>query len=306
MYRQHAYFRVFILAVLVSIPVASMAVLPLIAGLGRQIVQNMLIDGVKGQLIGSLSGMGCRGAALTALVAPAGSNPLRNGAGGIGAGMMPPGLPGGGMPPMPGGVTPQRGMPGGPDMTVGSPRSMRAARGAAEIPTLPAGMDPSQMDMSQMMALVQGQIGSRMPGASQMSPEQMNQAMAAMSNMQSAMANPLSREETLSVFNELADLGVLTPTMQSEVRDCVTLASPAATQGLGQTGAIFKSMVLPQLRAARESMAALQPEQHEQMADEIVDALDKASPADRKAFLDGFGMGFFPGPVVDAVRSKLH
>ena len=34
--------------------------LPLIAGLGKQLIQNLLIDGVKSQLMGSLSGMGCR------------------------------------------------------------------------------------------------------------------------------------------------------------------------------------------------------------------------------------------------------
>ena len=42
--------------------------LPLIAGLGKQLVQNLLIDGIKSQLIGSLSGMGCKGAALASVL----------------------------------------------------------------------------------------------------------------------------------------------------------------------------------------------------------------------------------------------
>jgi hypothetical protein len=36
----------------------------------------------------------------------------------------------------------------------------------------------------------------------------------------------------------------------------------------------------------------------------MVDALNSASPADRKAFFDGLGAGFFPPAVVEQVRAR--
>jgi hypothetical protein len=270
------------------------AVLPLVAGLGKQIVQNMLIDGVKSQLMGSLSGMGCKGAALASVLA-----------GGKGALM--PGLPGAAMPPgLPSGMSMPPGMPMPPATLAGAgeSRSIPAARGGVGILNAPPGTDPRAMDMSQLMAMAQQQMGGR--GKGTMTPEQMAQVNASMAAMQQAMAQPLSRSETLEVFDELAALGVMTPAMQSEVHDCVTLAPPSATASLGMSGAMVKNMMLPQLRAAHERMANLQPEEREQLANEIAQAMREASPADRKAFQDGFGTGFFPPDVVSAVKSQLR
>ena len=134
----------------------------------------------------------------------------------------------------------------------------------------------------------------------------MAQIEAGMAAMQQAMSQPLSRTETLAVFDELAALGVMTPAMQSEVRDCVTLAPPSASASLGMTGALMKNMMLPPLRSAREQMANLQPDEREQLATEIAQAMKDASPEDRKAFQDGFGVGFFPPDVVSAVKAKLR
>jgi glutamine synthetase adenylyltransferase len=120
------------------------------------------------------------------------------------------------------------------------------------------------------------------------------------------MSQPLSRAETLAVFDELAELGVMTPAMQSEARDCITLAPPAASATLGMTGAMMKNMVLPQLRSAREEMANLAPEEREQLATEIAQAMKDLPPEDRKAFQEGFGAGFFPPEVVTAVKDKLR
>jgi len=254
--------------------------------------------------------MGCKGATIAGLIgqAEAGSR------GGLpraaAAGMLPPGMPGGGaLPPgLPGGAQVPGGaqMPGGGNSALAEGRSMRAARGADNIPTLPPGVDPRSLDMAQIMALMQQQMGSRAPAATRMSPEQMNQAMAAMSGMQQAMSQPLSREETLGVFDELSQLGVLTPAMQSEARDCILLATPAASAGVGATGALIKNMVLPQLRSMRQRLAELDPAQQQQLAEEIVDALNEASALDRKAFQEGFGLGFFPAAVVDEIQASLH
>jgi hypothetical protein len=139
-----------------------------------------------------------------------------------------------------------------------------------------------------------------------MSPEQAAQMQAGIAAMQQAMAQPLSRGETLAVFDELAELGVMTPEMRSEVRDCVMLAPPSASAALGMSGAMVKNMVLPPLRDARAQMAALTPEQREQLAGEIAQALAEAAPEDRKAFQEGFAAGFFPPDVVDAVKARLR
>ena len=39
---------------------------------------------------------------------------------------------------------------------------------------------------------------------------------------------------------------------------------------------------------------------------QIVQAMKDAPPADRKAFQDGFGAGFFPPDVVSAVKAQLR
>jgi len=232
------------------------AALPIVAGLGKQLVQNLLLDGVKSQLLGSLSNMGCKGAAVASLLTPGGARQA----------LLSQAMPGMAMPGM-------------------------------SMPGLPGGAESAQMQ-----ALMQQAMAGRLPAGAAMSPEMMSQLGAA----QQAMSQPLSRSETAAVFDELAELGVMTPAMQSELRDCLTLAPPNATAALGMSGALFKNMVLPQLRLAREQMANLQPEEREQLANDIVEAMKEASPEDRKAFQQGFGQGFFPREVVDAVKLKMR
>jgi hypothetical protein len=258
--------------------------------MGKQLIKNMLIDGVKSQLIGSLGGMGCKGAALASVLsATTGGNP---------------GLPGGlsalsgGMPALPAGMT---AMPGGVPSGMAS---MLGMPGAGAMAAAPGAM--GAMASPQMMAMLQEQLGKSGAAMPTMSPEQLAQMNAGMAAMQQAMAQPLSRAETLAVFDELGELGVMTPAMQSEVRDCVMLALPSASASLGMTGALMKNMVVPQLRSAREQMANLQPEEREQLATEIAQAMKDLSPEDRKAFQEGFGSGFFPPDVVTAVKSKLR
>ena len=89
--------------------------LPLIAGLGKQLVQNLLIDGIKSQLIGSLSDMGCKGAALASLLS-GGKGAVAGMLGGAllpGSAAMPFGMAmPAGMPMPPGMPTPAGAMPG--------------------------------------------------------------------------------------------------------------------------------------------------------------------------------------------------
>src|SRR5262245_43073604 len=215
--------------------------LPLIAGLGKQLIKNMLIDGVKSQLVGSLADSGCKGAAIASLVA---GSPAR-GIGGL--------LGGGAMPALPSGVALPSGMPPmGAMPAMGDAVAVRAARGGAGVANVPAGVDPRAMDMSQLMAMAQSQMGGRAGGMPAMSPEQVAQMNSAMAAMQQAMAQPLSPAETKAVFDELATLGVMTPAMQSEMSDCLALAPPSASAGMGMSAALMKNMVLPQLRTARE------------------------------------------------------
>jgi hypothetical protein len=243
---------------------SAQAALPLIAGLGKQLLKDMLIDGVKSQLIGTLAGSGCKGAATASLLASAG-NPRAAVGGALG---MPSGMP---------------------------------IMGAGAMPSMPGGA--GAVDPAMLQQMIGARAGS-MPNMPTMPPEQAAQMAAALQSMQQAMAQPLSRAETIAVFDELAELGVMTPAMRTEARDCITLAPPGAN--VGMAGAMLKTMLLPPLRSAREQMHALSPEDRVRLAVEIVDGLQQASAEDRKAFQDGFGLGFFPPDVAERVKARLR
>jgi hypothetical protein len=157
-------------------------------------------------------------------------------------------------------------------------------------------MDPAMMQ--QAMQMMQ-QNGGRM------SPEQQAMMQKAMAQMQGATSQPLSREETKAVFDELAELGLITDPMRDEAKDCISYARPGTGDQLGAAGAMIKTMVIPAARDAKARMAATTPEEQKELADGMVDALNSASTADRKAFLDGLGQGFFPPAVVEQVRARV-
>ena len=283
------------------LPITGDAVFP-IAALGKEILQNIIFGQVKDQMIGSLANMGCKGARLAGVIASASAG--KN----FGGGGLPGGLPGGmppGFPPgMPGGANvPGQGfaMPNGTGMPPVGGKSMRAAR-AGGIPT--ATPEQAEAMMRNGMPDV-ATVLSQMPGGSEMSPEQAAQVQQAMAEVQNAMSHPLSRAETLQVFDEMASLGLMTDEMRSEARDCITLGPPGSDNAVGTTGAMMKNMVLPRLRDTKARLAELTPEEQNQLADGLVDALKQASPQDRKAFLDGVGIGFFPAPVMETVRAKI-
>lgn len=286
---------------LLLFPLSGDAVLPAVAFLGQQLVHSVIIDELKAHLIGSLASMGCKGSHIAGLIASADA---AHGA----SGGMPGGMPGGAQ--IPGGMSPpMNNVPGGSTAGMGAAMgSMGGGAGILDAPpgTVPNGagaVDPEKM--AQVMAMAQRQMGVNAPMQPAMTQEQMAQMQQTMAAMQNAMAHPLSREETLGVFDELGDLGLLTTDMKSEARDCIMLAPPGSDAQIGAAGVMLKTIVLPSLREARARLADLTPEEQDQLAQGMVDALRKASPTDRKAFFDGMGAGFFPGPVVEKVRAAM-
>ena len=250
------------------------------ASLGKQILQNFVFGSLKSQLFGSLANMGCKGATIAGLAAAASTG--RAGA--------------------------TQALTGAAAGTPHGPTAMRAGTGggAGMPPTVPpsmagmGAMDPAMMQKAMEMA--QQQAGAR---GRPMTPEQQAMMQNAMAQMQGATSQPLSREETKAVFDDLADLGLMTDSMRSEAKDCIALAPPGAGDQVGAAGAMIKNMVLPAARQAKERMASASPEEQQQLADGMVDALNSASPADRKAFFDGLGLGFFPPAVVEQVRGRV-
>jgi hypothetical protein len=251
----------------------------MIASLGKQILQNLIFGSVKSELIGGLANMGCKGAAIAGLAAAA------NAGGSAGAARA---LTGGARPPSPTGAAMRSAGPGGMPVGMGGMGGMGA-------------MDPAMMQKAMEMA--QQQAGAR--GRPAMTPEQQAMMQSALAQMQGAMSQPLSREETNAVFDEMAEVGLLSDSMRNEAKDCVTYAAPGAGDQIGVAGAMLKNTVLPAAGQAKERMAAATPEEQSQLADAMVEALNSASAADRKAFFDGLGLGFFPPQVVEQVRARV-
>lgn len=287
---------IFVSISIAVIPTTSDAVLPVL--LGKELLKNIVFGQVRDQMIGSLANMGCKGARLAGVIASAsvGNSPGRGGlSGGMSGALpgMPGGLPGGARPPG-SGMTPLGNM--GVPPTGGA--SMRAARGGVGIPNA----TPEQAQAMMRSGMPDPSMFAQVPG---MSPEQAAQMQSALANMQEAMSHPLSRAETVGVFDEMASLGLLTNEMRGEARDCILLAPAGSDDAIGAAGALMKNMVLPALRDTKARLASLTPEERNQLIDGLVDGLREASPQDRKLFLDGFGAGFFPAPVVEGVRAKM-
>jgi hypothetical protein len=263
--------QLFLLSLVLPAPGFAQVPPTMIASLGKQILQNLVFGSVKNELIGSLAGMGCKGAALAGLAAAANAGGAAGAARSLTAGARGP-------------------LPSGAAMRSAGPGGMPPGMGGM------GAMDPATMQKA--METMQQQSGGGV------SPEQMAMMQNAMVQMQGAMSQPLSREDTKAVFDEMAELGLLSDAMRSEAKDCVNYAAPGAGDSIGAAGAMLKNTVLPAARQAKERMAALTPEEQEPLVDGMVEALNSASPADRKAFFDGLGLGFFPPQVVEQVRAR--
>jgi len=151
--------------------------------------------------------------------------------------------------------------------------------------------------MQKAMEMMQQQNG-------RMTPEQMAMMQKTMGQMQGAASQPLSREETKAVFDEMAAMGLLTDTLRDEAKDCITYAPPGAGDSLGGAGRCSRTRY-SRRRGRRRSAW---PRRHRRSRSSSPTAWSTRSirlpPPTARRFLDGFGSGFFPAPVVEQVRAR--
>ena len=269
---KHRLFTLGLATALAAVPAPSEAIAPALLFMIKQIAQDVATSMIKDALLSSLSGMGCKGIAL--------SNALRAfdvRGGGAGALMA-------GMPKMPAGMT----MPSMPNM-----------------PTLPgaAGMAlggmPPGASMPPEMAAAMAKLmpnGGQLPTGMAMDSEQM----AMMARAMQALNEPLSPAETLATIDELFELGFLPKAIQAEFKECMVLV-PATIPALGMGMGMLKPMI-PQLRQARAEMHALSPAEQDEIGAELAQQL-KALPADQRAALvEHLDSGFFPPRVAQVAK----
>ncbi len=257
---------------LAAAPAPSEAIAPALLFMIKQIAQQAATSMIKDTLLSSLSGMGCKGIALSnALTA------LDARGGGAGALL-------GGMPKMPAGMTMPNmpSLPGGPGMPIGG---------------LPQGMSIPPELAARMGAMMPN--AGQLPAGMAMDPEQM----AMLSRVMQAMNEPLSPAETLATVDELFELGFLPKAMQTEFKECMVLV-PATIPALGMGMGMMKP-IIPQLHRARDELRALSPAEQDEVAAELAQQL-KALPADqRAALLEHLDSGFFPPRVAQGAKAGL-
>ena len=263
------------LAITLALPAPpSHALAPIVAMLGKKLLQDMLTSTLKGMLFNSLGDLGCKGTAL--------ANGIRSlssfkgaGAGALSGMFAMPSLAT--MPNLHGlpGVAPGAGIAGMPGMT-----------GMAGMPNM-AGMPP---EIAAMMSRM-------MPGGG-LDAEQTE----LLAGLKDSMGTPLSPQETLATIDEMGELGLLAPAMASELKECL-LVLPQAAQALGMGMGMMKPM-LPQFREARDEMRRLSPVEQDELAATLALELDQAPQADRKLMLAELRGGLFPPRVVDALSKR--
>ena len=260
---------------LALLPATTNALAPALLFMVKQIAQQAATSMIKDMLLSGLSGMGCKGIALTNAI---NTLDLRKGGGlaGVGAAtaampMLPAGVSMPGLPAMPG-------MPGMP--TIGG--------GAA----LPPDMESA--------------LRARMPSADQLSSGIANdpQQAAMMARMQQSIAQPLTLPESLATIDEMTALGFFPKAMQAEFKECLTLV-PASVPAVGMAMGMMKPMI-PQLRQAREQMHALSPAEQDEVAAALAQEVQPMPAAQRTAFLEHLDSGFFPPRIAAAVKRKLQ
>ena len=257
----------------------SHALAPLIAMLGKKMLQDMLQNSLKDVLLESVSGMGCKGTALANGIRSLGNLNSVNSVKGMGAGMMPnmtampniQGMPGiTGMSGMPG----IAGLPGMPTMSGAQPELL-----AKMYRLMPDGISAGGLnggltaEQAQMLAALTGGAGT-----------------------------PQSPQETIGTIDEMAELGLLPKAVAADLKDCLLLV-PQSAQALGMAMGMMKT-VLPQVREARDQMRLLSPGEQDELATVLAEELDQAPVADRKQMLTGLGGGLFPPRVVDALNKR--
>ncbi len=263
---------------LATAPAPSDAIAPALLFMIKQIAQQAATSMIKDTLLSSLSGMGCKGIALSNALSA-----LDMRGGGAGALL-------GGMPKMPAGMT-MPNMPNMPSMPT-LPGGVGMALGG-----LPPGMSIPPEMAAKMGAMIPG--GGQLPPGMAMDPEQM----AMMARMQQAMKEPLSPAETMATIDELFELGFLPKAIQAEFKECMVLV-PATIPALGMGMGMMKPMI-PQMRQARDELRALSPAEQDEVAATLAQQL-KELPADqRAALLEHLDSGFFPPRVAQGARAAI-
>ena len=261
---------VFLLATALALaPAASVAIAPLLLLMIKQIAQQAATSMIKDTLLSGLSGMGCKGVALSNALA---ALDLRGGSGGL-AGAMLGGVPMlGGMP----------NMPGGAGMALGG---------------LPPGAG-IPADMAEKLGAMMTNAGQLPPGMT-LDPDQM----AMLADAQQTMSEPLSPPETLATIDELFELGLLPKPMQTELRECMVLV-PATIPVLGSGMGMIKPM-LPQFRQARDELQALSPAEQDEVADMLAQEMESMPSEQEEALMETLDSGFFPPRVSEGVKERV-
>ena len=249
----------------------SQAIAPLIALLGKQLLQDMVMTTAKSMLMDSLRGTGCKGTALANALDSFGS------------------IKGGGL-----GVL--RGLPGAAG--VGGMPAMPAVPGTSTGPGI-AGMTgmPGMGGVPPEMAAQMARMMTGMPGGG-LDAEQS----ASVAELQRLMGAPLSPLETIATINEMSELGLLSAAMSTELKECLLLL-PQSAPGMGMAMGMMKPM-LSQIREARDEMRTLSPVEQDELAASLAEEFDKVPAADRKRMLTELGGGLFPPRVVETLSMR--
>ena len=177
------------LALTLALPAPpSHALAPVIAMLGKKLLQDMLTSTLKGMLLDSLSGLGCKGTALANGISSLGT--FKGAGAGVMSGMF--------------------AMPSIPAMP-----TMHGMPGVLSTPGMPgmAGMPP---EIAAMMSRM-------MPGGG-LNAEQTE----LLADLKDSMGAPLSRQETLATIDEMGELGLLSQAMASELKECLLVLPQSA------------------------------------------------------------------------------
>ena len=263
------------LAITLALPAPpSHALAPVVAMLGKKLLQDMLASTLKGMLFDSLSNLGCKGTAL--------ANGIRSLSSfkGVGAGAM----------------SGMFSMPFLPSMP-----SLRSVPGVAGVPPVVgmagmAGMG-GMPNMAGLPPEIAAMMSRMMPGGG-LNAEQTE----LLAGLNDSMGAPLSPQETAATIDEMEELGLLPPAMASELKECL-LVVPQTAQALAMGMGMMKSM-LPQFREARDEMRRLSPVEQDELAATLAQELDQSPQADRKRMLAELRGGLFPPRVVDALSKR--
>ena len=301
--------RARVLAALVAASLActtlpSQALAPALLMLGKQMLQDMVTSTAKSMLLDSLSGLGCKGIALSNAITSL--DGIKRG--GMG---MPPGLAGmTGMPTMPTGMAGMPGLPGLPGpagmpaLPPGMAGMMGMPAGMAGMPGLPglpgaAGMQPDMVaKMGRLIPAEALQGGGLNAEQSAMVAKMMGGGMGGMGGM----GAPLSPLETIATLDEMSEIGMLPKAMNTELKECMVLL-PQSAPMMGMAFGMMKP-VLPKLREARDQMHALSPTEQDELAATLAQEFDKVPAADRKLMLSEIGGGMFPPRVVQSLTKR--